>query len=334
MRLTGIFSNSSTLGTNFTSTNCPSFFATFLADPTFTACAPFSLLLTTSTAFFTAERSPYSLLPYVLDASCAADSTTCTALMDTLAREIKGTGACGADLALGNPLATEALQGFLNYRLYREVGCQKSNSTEGTYCFADAAANSQPDDLYTYYAGEGTSLPSGTTPDCGSCTQGLFAIYAFVSSPPATFLRFFTDTPPSLQTLRHQLYSPHLENLLVRPFRHRRLVRSFLRARHHSCRVLCLLPSSLPPDTPSRPPDALHRSPRGFIDNLYFVHSLLCPLVVLIRYSFLGCCIFPSPPPPLRLSFPSVDLTFATASSTPLFSLLVMNNVVSSFLLL
>ncbi|GAA5942510.1 hypothetical protein JCM10213_004799 [Rhodosporidiobolus nylandii] len=172
----------STLGTNFTSTACPSFFSTFLADSTFTSCAPFSLLLTTSSAFFTAERSPYSLLPYVLDASCAADAVTCTDLMDSLAKEIKQSNTCGPDLNLGNPLAIEALRGFQNYRIYREAGCQKSNATGTPYCFAEAAAQSEPDDLYLYYVAEGTSLPSGTAPQCGSCAQGLFSIYSRYAS--------------------------------------------------------------------------------------------------------------------------------------------------------
>ncbi|GAA5845745.1 hypothetical protein JCM11251_007296 [Rhodosporidiobolus azoricus] len=167
-----------TIGTNFTSTACPSFFATFLADPTFTACAPFSLLLTTSTAFFTAERSPYGLLPHVLDVSCSADSSICAPLMDGLAKQIKDSNACGPDIEKGNPLAIEAFNGFLNYRMYQEVGCQRSNSTDAPYCFAEAAARTEPDDLYLYYAGEGTSLPSGTRPDCGSCTAGLFSIYS------------------------------------------------------------------------------------------------------------------------------------------------------------
>ncbi|GAA5857468.1 hypothetical protein JCM8547_009288 [Rhodosporidiobolus lusitaniae] len=171
----------STLGTNFTTTSCPSFFATFLADPTFTACAPFSLLLTTSTAFFTAERSPYSLLPYILDASCSADTSTCTSLMDSLAVRIKQNAACGADYQRGNPLVEEALAGFLNYRLYREASCQKSNSTE-QYCFAEAAANSDPDDLYLWYTPEGTTLPSGTAPSCGSCTEQLFNTYSNYAS--------------------------------------------------------------------------------------------------------------------------------------------------------
>ncbi|GAA5868819.1 hypothetical protein JCM1840_005129 [Sporobolomyces johnsonii] len=166
-----------TLGTNFTSTACPSFFETFLADPTFISCAPFSLLLATSSAFFTAERSPYSLLTYVLNASCSAPETTCNALMDSLAQQIRLDNTCAADLALQNPLATEALQGFRNYRLYREAGCQTNNQT-GAYCFADASAQSDPSELYFYYLPEGTNLPSGTTTDCNGCMGGLFSIYA------------------------------------------------------------------------------------------------------------------------------------------------------------
>jgi hypothetical protein len=118
-----------TLGTNFTSTACPSFFQTFLADPTFIACAPFSLLLATSTAFFTAERSPYSLLPYVLDASCSASTKACSNLMSQLATRIRLFNTCGPDLTKQNPLVVEALEGFQNYEMMREAGCQRNNVT-------------------------------------------------------------------------------------------------------------------------------------------------------------------------------------------------------------
>ncbi|GAA5992750.1 hypothetical protein JCM5350_003372 [Sporobolomyces pararoseus] len=168
----------STLGTNFSSTACPSFFATFLADPEFISCAPFSLLLGTSSGFFQAQRSPYSLLPYVLNATCSAPVETCSALMDKYARQIKLQNTCGQDLSKGNPLAQEALEGFQNYRLYREVGCQKDNSTEPKYCFADASADSDPDSLYFYYLAEGTSLPSGTVATCDYCQQNLLASYS------------------------------------------------------------------------------------------------------------------------------------------------------------
>ncbi|GAA6061246.1 hypothetical protein JCM10212_002705 [Sporobolomyces blumeae] len=168
----------STLGTNFSSTACPSFFSTFLADPDFIACAPLSLLLGTSTGFFQAQRAPYSLLPYVLDASCSAPQATCEATMDRYARQIKLQNTCGPDLAKGNLLAEEALDGFRNYRLYRDAGCQKDNSTDARYCLADASAAENPSALYFYYLPEGTNLPSGTSPDCGYCTKNLLSIYA------------------------------------------------------------------------------------------------------------------------------------------------------------
>ncbi|GAA5904207.1 uncharacterized protein JCM6883_006406 [Sporobolomyces salmoneus] len=168
----------STLGTNFSSTACPSFFATFLADPEFISCAPFSLLLGTSSSFFQAQRSPYSILPYVLNSTCSAPSDSCAALMDKYARQIKLDNTCGPDLSSGNPLAQEALEGFQNYRLYREVGCQKNNETEARYCFADASADSNPDSLYFYYLAEGTTLPSGTVATCDFCLQTLMATYS------------------------------------------------------------------------------------------------------------------------------------------------------------
>ncbi|BGP55461.1 hypothetical protein JCM8202v2_003065 [Rhodotorula sphaerocarpa] len=170
----------STLGTNFSSTACPSFFATFLADPAFQACAPFSLLLTTSTAFFRAEKSPTTLLPHILNATCSAPLDSCAGVMDALAVKIKKPNTCGKDLELGNPLVAEALDGFNSYRLMRQAGCVTSNTT-GQYCFATAAAESDPSNLYFYYLPEGTTLPSGTSPDCNSCTQDLMAIYAWVA---------------------------------------------------------------------------------------------------------------------------------------------------------
>ena len=49
-------------GSNFTSTTCPQFMRTFLADPGFQACVPFSLLLYTSAAFITLTREVFFLL--------------------------------------------------------------------------------------------------------------------------------------------------------------------------------------------------------------------------------------------------------------------------------
>ena len=44
-------------GSNFTTTTCPTFMRTFLADPDFRACVPFSLLLYTSVDFSILTRS-------------------------------------------------------------------------------------------------------------------------------------------------------------------------------------------------------------------------------------------------------------------------------------
>jgi hypothetical protein len=127
--------------------------------------------------------------------------------MSQLASRIRLSNTCGPDLSKGNPLVTEALMGFQNYNLYREAGCQKNNatgqvslehgasrvegreatstccekadpSTSPQYCFAQASAQSDPDELYFYYLPEGTSLPSGTTSDCNDCTKGLLQIYS------------------------------------------------------------------------------------------------------------------------------------------------------------
>lgn len=59
----------------------------------------------------------------------------------------------------------------------REAGCLRNNEIDA-YCFADASANPDPSNLYFYYLPEGTTLPSGTTPDCDACTQNLLGIYA------------------------------------------------------------------------------------------------------------------------------------------------------------
>jgi len=119
----------STLGTNFTSTACPSFFQTFLADPDFIACAPFSLLLATSSAFFKAQQSPDVLLPFVMNATCTVNQTACSAIMDDYATQIRAASTCGPDLTKRNPLVVEALSGFQNYNMMYDAGCLQNNET-------------------------------------------------------------------------------------------------------------------------------------------------------------------------------------------------------------
>ncbi|THZ06771.1 hypothetical protein D6C93_01334 [Aureobasidium pullulans] len=78
------------LGNNFTTSTCPIFFKTFLSDETFNECVPLSLLLQTSTSFFTVQRSPVRLAQ-TLSASCSVNFDTCSTLMASLARQIQDT---------------------------------------------------------------------------------------------------------------------------------------------------------------------------------------------------------------------------------------------------
>jgi len=139
------------LGTEFESDSCGPFMQKFLADPTFQQCHAFSLLLTTSKAFYQAGRalratsssSPSTtstgadqndagrfVMPVhqVLDASCRdTDPDRCEALFAQLASGIKSSqSGCGKDLEKQNSLALQALAGMINYRLMREVACLTS----------------------------------------------------------------------------------------------------------------------------------------------------------------------------------------------------------------
>ena len=49
--------NLDTTGSNFTTTTCPQFITSFLSEPSFKNCVPFSLLLYTSSAFISLTRS-------------------------------------------------------------------------------------------------------------------------------------------------------------------------------------------------------------------------------------------------------------------------------------
>ena len=121
----------SSLGNNFTSLTCPTFFQNFLSNDSFTSCLPFSLLLQTSNSFFTAERSLVRLTE-TLDATCNVDFNTCNAVMSDLATQLTQNANCGADFKAQNPMVLQAYDGFLSYAVLYHAGCQKD--TGGNYC--------------------------------------------------------------------------------------------------------------------------------------------------------------------------------------------------------
>lgn len=177
---------SATLGVNFTSPSCPSFFSTFLASPQFKACYPLSLLLETSSRFFTALRDPITTLPPVMDRVCSTDVDVCSGVMDEVARDIQAASACGRDLQLGQPQAKAALDGLKSFRLYREAGCLLVQSTQNAaksgnsstpqtarYCLAQAAMSSNPGcATSTCFGVTYTYIPSAATCISTICPAG------------------------------------------------------------------------------------------------------------------------------------------------------------------
>ncbi|PPJ53472.1 hypothetical protein CBER1_00419 [Cercospora berteroae] len=170
----------SNLGNNFTTSTCPTFFDRFLNDQAFASCLPLSLLLQTSSGFFTASRSLVRLTT-ILDSTCNVDFPTCSALMASYAQEVKQTANCGADLAMGNPSVVQAYNGFLAYDTLYHAGCLNDDS--GRYCYANAVTNSSsPTSSYIYYLPLGVQLPGGSRPACTTCLQNTMAIFAQTAS--------------------------------------------------------------------------------------------------------------------------------------------------------
>lgn len=182
------------LGNNFTSPSCPTFFHDFLNNSTFVSCLPFSLLLQvccltdelslvtfadtikTSSAFFTVSRSP-AQLTQTLGATCDVNFDQCSALMSSLATQIQTDNNCGEDLQLRNPVVLQAYNGFLAYQPLYHAGCLTDSL--GAYCFSNAITNaSAPTSSYIYYLPLAVQLPAGTQPACNTCLQNTMAIFA------------------------------------------------------------------------------------------------------------------------------------------------------------
>jgi hypothetical protein len=199
------------LGSNFTSSSCPTFFNNFLTNSTFTQCSPLSLLIQNSQGFFSIQRSKPTLHK-LLEKSCSAPISICAATMTDLARQLILDSNCGSDFAARQPLVMQAYNGLLGYEPLAQASCLKtSNYTSATdvpsldnndedaeYCFIDALMNKQnPSDPFPYYTAIGMNLPSGPNvppPSCNGCLRtamGIFAQAAVQSDQPLsmTYMR-------------------------------------------------------------------------------------------------------------------------------------------------
>jgi hypothetical protein len=108
--------------------------------------------------------------------------TSCTSLLQTLARNLTTTANCGADLEAQNPTVLQAYAGLLAYPVLYSASCLRNPSTSA-YCFADAVTNSSsPTDPYVYYLPLNVSLPGGSQPTCSTCLQQTMAIFETASA--------------------------------------------------------------------------------------------------------------------------------------------------------
>ncbi|MCJ1363184.1 hypothetical protein MMC16_002291 [Acarospora aff. strigata] len=168
------------LGNNFTSASCPTFFQSFLSNSTFKSCLPFSLLLQNSNSFFTASKSVLRITQS-LDATCNVALPTCSKLMNAFANQIRLDGNCGQDYKNQNPIVVLAYDGMVGYEPLYHAGCLKDST--GNYCFADAITNtSSPTDSYIYYLPLGINLPGGARPTCSECLSRTMSIFATAAS--------------------------------------------------------------------------------------------------------------------------------------------------------
>jgi hypothetical protein len=188
------------LGSNFTSNSCPTFFNNFLTNSTFTQCSPLSLLIQNSQGFFSIQRSKPTLHK-LLEKSCSAPISICAATMTDLARQLILDSNCGSDFVARQPLVMQAYNGLLGYEPLAQASCLKtSNYTSATiipsldtttttdddddaeYCFIDALMNKQnPSDPFPYYTAIGMNLPTGQNvppPTCNGCLRAAMTLFA------------------------------------------------------------------------------------------------------------------------------------------------------------
>lgn len=179
------------LGTNFTSSSCPTFFTNFLANSTFQQCTPLSLLLQNSQGFMSAQRNP-TLLGRLMDTACSAPISICAATLSDIARQLTQDSHCGADFRARQPLVIQAYNGLLGYEPIATTACLKTTAYNSTspapsanndaenaqYCFTTALTNkANPSDPFPYYTAVGMNLPSVAKPTCNGCLRSAMEVF-------------------------------------------------------------------------------------------------------------------------------------------------------------
>ncbi|KAJ7211205.1 hypothetical protein GGX14DRAFT_362653 [Mycena pura] len=184
----------SELSQNFSSISCFNFFSNMTNTLPFRECRAFSLLLQTSAAFIEAQAD-LNLLNSIVWGTCDPDTsdTQCSANMAWFSTNL--VSSCQEDLKDGNSMAVNTQIALNAFDLMRSAGCLVDPTTN-TYCYIDAAHNSNPSDTYFYSLPLGVSIPNNTIASCSACTKSLMTLYysALSNSSQAQGLTSLQDT--------------------------------------------------------------------------------------------------------------------------------------------
>ncbi|KAA1472529.1 hypothetical protein DENSPDRAFT_757870, partial [Dentipellis sp. KUC8613] len=164
-----------TMNSNYSSTSCQQFMVNMTSGEPFRQCRPFSFLSQTSSAFIQAQ-SNVSALNVDIWGTCNTplSQDQCVSNMGWFASQLPQQ--CQKDLDDQNETVLQAQQGLQAYSLLRQAACLPDQSTS-TYCYIEAALNSNPSDLYFYSLPFGTSMSNTTTPTCSPCTKSVMALF-------------------------------------------------------------------------------------------------------------------------------------------------------------
>ncbi|KAH9979744.1 hypothetical protein BJV74DRAFT_981875 [Russula compacta] len=165
-----------TLGSNFTTNSCQTFFTNMTQTLPFRQCRPFSFLSQTSSSFCWLAQSNLTALNIDIWGTCntPVDADQCTANMGWFASELLV--ACSQEKSERNQMVLQALASLRTYSMMREVACLVDQNTS-TYCYVEAASSSNPSDLYIYSLPFGVPLPANTTLSCSGCSESVMALF-------------------------------------------------------------------------------------------------------------------------------------------------------------
>jgi hypothetical protein len=164
-----------TLGLNFTTNSCETFFLNMTQTLPFRQCRPFSFLSQTSSSFLQAQSNTTALnIDIWGTCNTPIDADQCAANMGWFKSGLLT--ACSEEKSQNNQLILQSLTSLQSYTLMRQVACLPNQNTSA-YCYVEAASNRNPSDLYFYSLPYGFPLPNNSNLSCSSCTKNVMALF-------------------------------------------------------------------------------------------------------------------------------------------------------------